>query len=177
MRTTTYSTTNTLYNNAVDALEGIIKKLMSTRNLEIVNDKIIPIVRVLCVITGIAGFVMVLGGVGTWDYYGELGTIPPVEEEHAAIVSCVLGIVVFALSAGTGFLSEVILRNNEDLLRERFIRREKAKARRQENIKWNIGSYLYEHNILVDRDSDMWDYTYGEPAIARRARNARKEVK
>jgi hypothetical protein len=154
----------------VDGLIAILKVLFSTKNLKRMNKYVLPTVRGLCVVTGIAGFLAVFGGIGTWDYYAEIGQIVPAAEEKAATITIIAGIFGFAASCSIGYLAGRLILWNKDVMRIRHKKYLAYKRKRIERMRWTIGDFLYKNHIAVDRDSIMYDYTYGEPAMIRRVK-------
>lgn len=154
----------------VDGVIAILRILFSTKNLKRMNKYVLPTVRGLCVATGITSFLAVFGGIGTWDYYAEIGQIVPAAEEKAATITIIAGILGFAVSCGIGYLAGRLIIWNKDVMRIRHKKYLAYKRKRIERMRWTIGDFLYKNHIVVDKDSVMYDYTYGEPAMIRRVK-------
>lgn len=171
------SVAKTPYDALVDFTTAILKSLFRTRNLRFMNRIVLPAAKVVFTITGILGFLAVCGGVGTWDYYAEIGQIVPAAEEKAATITMVVGIISLILSILLVNGSIKLIEFNKDVIRIRHRKYLEYKAKRVERMRWTIGDYLYKHRIYVDKDSDMYNYTYGEPARIRRIRLRRERAR
>ena len=160
-----------LYDVLTDGLVKILKVCFRTRNLKIINDKIIPVINGILAFTGASGFYLVYGAIGTTDFYIlELPEMVPDDVDANSNKWILIGMTICILCAVICLLLQKLIDFNEDIIRIRHERYLAYKAKKLENFRWSIGDYLYENKVPVDKTSFFWNYTYGNPAKLRRLR-------
>ena len=85
----------------VDRMEDRLTQVSVLRRID---TKVLPVLNTICVIAAILAFMGVVGGVGTWDFYGELGQLPPREEEIGAYITIGVSMGIFLLCFVVGNL-------------------------------------------------------------------------
>lgn len=106
----------------VDRMEDRLTQVSVLRKID---TKVLPVLNSICVIAAILAFMGVVGGVGTWDFYGEIGQLPPREEEIGAYITIGVSMGIFALCFVVG---KLLLRISE-WTREMIIWRQKKDKR------------------------------------------------
>ena len=106
----------------VDRMEDRLTQVSVLRKMD---TKVLPVLNSVCVIVAIFAFMGIVGGVGTWDFYGELGQLPPREEEIGAYITIGVSMGIFALCFVVGNL---LLRISE-WTREMIVWRQKKDKR------------------------------------------------
>lgn len=160
-----------LYDVLTDGLIKILKVCFRTKNLKIINDKIIPAITGILAFIGVLGFFVAYGAIGTTDFYIlELHEMVPADVEANSDKWTFIGMTVCVLCAVICLLLQKLIDFNEDIIRIRHERYLAYKAKKLEDFRWSIGDYLYENKVPVDKTSFFWNYTYGNPAKLRRLR-------
>jgi hypothetical protein len=106
----------------VDRVEDRLTQVSVLRKMD---AKVLPVLNSICVIVAIFAFIGIIGGVGTWDFYGELGQLPPREEEIGAYITIGVSMGLLALCFVVGNL---LLRISE-WTREMIVWRQKKDKR------------------------------------------------
>ena len=109
----------------VELVDRMEDRLTQVSVLRKIDTKVLPALNTVCVIVAILAFMGVVGGVGTWDFYGELGQLPPREEEIGAYITIGVSMGMFALCFVVG---KLLLRISE-WTREMIIWRQKKDKR------------------------------------------------
>lgn len=109
----------------VELVDRMEDRLTQVSVLRKIDTKVLPAMNTVCVIVAILAFMGVVGGVGTWDFYGELGQLPPREEEIGAYITIGVSMGMFALCFVVG---KLLLRISE-WTREMIIWRQKKDKR------------------------------------------------
>lgn len=160
-----------LYDALTDGLIKILKVCFRTKNLKIINSKIIPVLNGILAFTGAIGFFIVYGAIGTTDFYLlELHEMVPEDVDTNSNKWIIIGMTICILCAVICLLLQKLIDFNEDIIRIRHERYLAYKAKKLEDFRWSIGDYLYENKVPVDKTSFFWNYTYGNPAKLRRLR-------
>lgn len=160
-----------LYDALTDGLIKILKVCFRTKNLKIINSKVIPAISGILAFIGFLGFFLVYGAIGTTDFYIlELHEMVPEDVDANSNKWILIGMTICILCAVICFLLQKLIDFNEDIIRIRHERYLAYKAKKLEDFRWSIGDYLYENKVPVDKTSFFWNYTYGNPAKLRRLR-------
>ncbi len=109
----------------VELVDRMEDRLTQVSVLRKIDTKVVPVLNSICVIAAILAFMGVVGGVGTWDFYGELGQLPPREEEIGAYITIGVSMGIFALCFVVG---KLLLRISE-WTREMIIWRQRKDKR------------------------------------------------
>lgn len=88
----------------VELVDRMEDRLTQVSVLRRIDTKVLPVLNTICVIAAILAFMGVVGGVGTWDFYGELGQLPPREEEIGAYITIGVSMGIFLLCFVVGNL-------------------------------------------------------------------------
>lgn len=105
-----------MMNHISAMLEKLEDRYTQIPILRKMNDKVLPALLTACGITGILAFIGVAGGLGTWDFYGEIGEIPPYSEEVGACITIGVSMLAFALSAILGAFFYRVMEWNEEMI-------------------------------------------------------------
>ena len=88
----------------VELVDRMEDRLTQVSVLRRIDTKVLPVLNTICVIAAILAFMGVVGGVGTWDFYGELGQLPPREDEIGAYITIGVSMGIFLLCFVVGNL-------------------------------------------------------------------------
>lgn len=110
-------------------------RLTQVSVLRRMNKYVIPVLLVLCGVAVFASLVGIIGGIGTWDFYEEIGQLPTHEEE--VHIYYTVGVSMLSLVASLGassFLYRLREWNDSMIIWRREQRRRNINRRIQEMV-------------------------------------------
>ena len=108
-----------MMNHISAMLESLEDRFTQISTLRMMNKKVLPALFTVCAFVGILAFFGIVSGLGTWDFYGEVGQLPPHSEEVGAYITIGVSFLLFALSIGSGVIISRIMEWNEEMIRWR----------------------------------------------------------
>ena len=127
--------------------DGIEDRLTQVSVLRRMNKYVIPVLLTLCGVIAFASFVGIIGGLGTWDFYDEIGQLPTREEElHAYRIIGVSMLSLVVSICASSFLYRLREWNDSMIIWRREQRRRNINHRIQEII-----AEIRKENMLAEQ--------------------------